>query len=295
MSGLAGITQADDAFLAPLVIDKTQNTSDSSRTRSEGLLLESPPTFIEFDGSNGLQLKISLPRSRMFDYTLMFWVRSKYDYAYLKTDQEINGKKKYLFEIVGGCSCWITRLEGSYGPRLACNGGDDFFIDLEGIPDIQAWMHLTYSANYRAVSASNKSVFSSSYVQLDISSSFTAISEKNYYLPITNAYVYYGSGDEDPDTPGRYKSGFMGDYRQFWITVGFIHPSNVRKVMHQYKVLDYSTMGYYKFEQTILLGRYDDSFRIQKAKQLTIFPQFHIENIAAPFCNSIPQKYVQVP
>ena len=46
-------------------------------------MLESPPTYIEFDGSNGLQLKISLPRSRMFDYTLMFWVRSKYDYAYL--------------------------------------------------------------------------------------------------------------------------------------------------------------------------------------------------------------------
>ena len=81
MSGLAGITLADDAFLAPLVVDKTQNTSDNSRTRSEGLLLESPPTYIEFDGSNGLQLKISLPRSRMFDYTLMFWVRSKYDYA----------------------------------------------------------------------------------------------------------------------------------------------------------------------------------------------------------------------
>ena len=238
------------------MVDKTQKTSDYSRTRSEGLLLESPPTYIEFDGSNGLQLKISLPRSRMFDYTLMFWVRSKYDYAQLSKDPEINNKKRYLFEIVGGCSCWIIRSEDifpetgksivNYGPRLVCNGGDDFFIDLLDIPDIQAWMHLTYSANYRAVSASNTSVSSSSYVQLDISSSFTKRSEKNYYTPITNAYVYYGSGDEEEN--GRYKAGFMGDYRQFWITVGYIHPSDVRKVMHQYKVLDYSTMGYYKFE-----------------------------------------------
>ena len=128
-------------------------------------------------------------------------------------------------------------------------------------------MHLTYSANYRAVSASNASVSSSSYVQLDISSSFTMRKEADKtYVPITNAYVYYGSGDEDPEAIGRYKAGFVGNYRQFWITVGYIHPSDVRKVMHQYKVLDYSTMGYYKFEQTILLGRYDDSFRIQKAK-----------------------------
>ena len=94
-------------------------------------------------------------------------------------------------------------------------------------------MHLTYSANYRAVSASNASVSSSSYVQLDISSSFTMRKEADKtYVPITNAYVYYGSGDEDPDSIGRYKAGFVGNYRQFWITVGYIHPSNVRKVMH---------------------------------------------------------------
>ena len=54
MSGLAGANQDENEFLAPLEIEKTQNTSDASKTRSEGLLLESPPTYIEFDGSNGL-------------------------------------------------------------------------------------------------------------------------------------------------------------------------------------------------------------------------------------------------
>ena len=82
MSGLAGMAQADD-FLTPLIVDKVQTTSDDSKTRSEGLLLESPPTYIEFNGSNGLQLKISLPRSRMFDYTLMFWFRSTRSYPEL--------------------------------------------------------------------------------------------------------------------------------------------------------------------------------------------------------------------
>ena len=209
----------------------------------------------------------------------MFWFRSKYDYAYLSTDNEINGNKRYLFEIVGdteidedtkekgGCSCWIIRKEGEYGPRLACNGGENFYIDLAEIPDIQAWMHLTYSANYHAVSNDSK-VASTSYVRIDISEKFK-ISASGDYIPITNAYVYYGSGDEiieNEKGTGRYKTGFMGDYRQFWITVGYIDPDNIRKIMHQYKVLDYSTMGYYKFEQTILLGRYDDAFRIQKAK-----------------------------
>ena len=75
ISGLAGMTQAQNKFLPDLVVDKTQRTSDNSKTVSEGLLLESPPTYIQFDGSNGLQLKISLPRSRYFDYTLMFWIR----------------------------------------------------------------------------------------------------------------------------------------------------------------------------------------------------------------------------
>ena len=201
----------------------------------------------------------------------MFWVRSKYDYAYLSTDNEINNNRRYLFEIVGGCSCWITRKEGEYGPRLVCNGGDNFFIDLAEIPDIQAWMHLTYSAEYHATSDISE-VVSTSYVQIDISEKFS-ISASGEYTSIENAYVYYGSGDEIIEIEndkekgtGRYKTGFMGDYRQFWITVGYIKPDNIRKVMHQYKVLDYSTMGYYKFEQTILLGRYDDAFRIQKAK-----------------------------
>ena len=50
--------------------------SNSEKTRSEGLLLEAPPTYIAFTGSDGLILDISLPRSTNFDYTIMFWFRS---------------------------------------------------------------------------------------------------------------------------------------------------------------------------------------------------------------------------
>ena len=70
---------------------------------------------------------------------------------------------------------------------------------------------------------------------------------------------------------------------------------NVKLLQHQYKVLDYSTMGYYKFENTILTGRYDDAFRNQTAEAIGIMPLFSSENIATPFCNSIPQKFEKVP
>ena len=100
------------------------------------------------------------------------------------------------------------------------------------------------------------------------------------HLPVTKFVAHYGSGSG--------QDGFPGHYRQFWMTLGYVPFTNVQYLMHQYKVMDYSTLGYYKFERTILLDRYDDAFRLQKAKRKTVDPKFVTENIAAPFCNSIP-------
>ena len=45
-------------------------------------------------------------------------------------------------------------------------------------------------------------------------------------------------------------------------------------LMHEYKVLDYSTMGYYRFDENTNIDRYDDSFRVQKARPLGFLPKF---------------------
>ena len=113
------------------------------------------------------------------------------------------------------------------------------------------------------------------------------------HLSIVEFVAYYGMGSLKR-VDGIKGLGFNGHFRQFWMTLGYLEPFSVQYLMHQYKVLDYSTLGYYKFEQTILLERYDDAFRKQKAT-FDIAPKFVTENIAAPFCNSIPQKYVEVP
>jgi hypothetical protein len=60
-------------------------------------------------------------------------------------------------------------------------------------------------------------------------------------------------------------------------------------------VLDYSTMAYYKFINNIFINQYQDAFRDQQASPVNILPDFREENIASPFCNSIPQKQVLVP
>ena len=45
--------------------------------------------------------------------------------------------------------------------------------------------------------------------------------------------------------------GFPGHYRQFWMTLGYIEDEDKIKLLrHQYKVMDYSTLAYYKFEST---------------------------------------------
>ena len=43
-------------------VNKLVTKSNSESTKSEGLLLEASPTYIDFIGQNGLKLAISLPQ-----------------------------------------------------------------------------------------------------------------------------------------------------------------------------------------------------------------------------------------
>ena len=189
-------------------------------------MLEAAPTYVNFTGVNGLELSISLPRTQLFDYTLMFWMRSTQSYAELSTDPNIKDTKAYLFKLVNGVGCYITRTETvenqkivTGGPWLRCESGDtngtgDIEVDLAELPDIQAWMHLTFSAIYNPASASS-SVKSQSYLRIDISSFHKTW--QGGYRPIKGNKVYYGcAGLLSTDL------GFPGNYRQFWITVGYI-------------------------------------------------------------------------
>jgi len=116
---------------------------------------------------------------------------------------------------------------------------------------------MTYSAIYRPASALS-GIKSNSYLRIDISS-FSSLWIGGY-KPIVSNKLYYGAGGRDAENVG-----FMGHYRQMWITVGYIDQSKVPNLMHEYKVLDYSTMAYYRFDQSIFIDRYEDAFRIQKA------------------------------
>jgi len=43
------------------------------------------------------------------------------------------------------------------------------------------------------------------------------------------------------------KSGFYGHIREFFMTYGYLDPSNVPNVMNMLKTWDVSTMAYYRF------------------------------------------------
>jgi hypothetical protein len=86
---------------------------------------------VKFTGTDGLKLDISLPRSRDFDYTVMFWFRSSLSYDDLKVSDHILDKRTYLFELPGSpevpavgdvaripavvASCYISRTK-NIGP-----------------------------------------------------------------------------------------------------------------------------------------------------------------------------------
>jgi len=221
-------------------------------TASEGLLLGATPTYIDIDGGNGLELIISRPRTTLFDYTLMFWVRSVKSYDDLKFDDNIKNIKTYLFKLEKGVGCYITRYEqadgSGDGPWLICENGEyveDMKIDLSVLPDIMAWMHITYSANYKPLSAAGE-VEAHAYLRIDIST-FSKKWEGSF-IPIVSNKVYYGAGGVRVAEKSDEDLGFPGHYRQFWLSVGYIEDTNVPYLMHEYKVLDYSTMGYYRFD-----------------------------------------------
>lgn len=162
-------------------------------------------------------------------------------------------------------------------------------------------MHLTYSSNYISASGASK-VSGEAFVRIDISD-WHRTARLGRHTPIelvkdkksAKGKCFYGAGfsDDFVSSPAR---GFPGSYRQFWMTLGYLKDEeSILRLQHQYKVMDYSTMGYYKFESTLLFGRYDDAFRNQTGVPIGSEPLFFSENIAAPFCNSIPQKFEKVP
>lgn len=92
-------------------VTTTIEKSNSDSTASEGLSMEAVPTFIDFTGNNGLELSISLPRTPLFDYTMMFWIRSAQSYDELKVAESIKNTKAYLFKMKNSVGCYITRFE----------------------------------------------------------------------------------------------------------------------------------------------------------------------------------------
>ena len=75
----------------PSSIEDFRNVTPSidAKKKSNGLLLEAPPSYIDFTGKDGLELEISLPSTGPFDYTVMFWFRSVKSYKQLSADDSI--------------------------------------------------------------------------------------------------------------------------------------------------------------------------------------------------------------
>ena len=73
----------------------------------------------------------------MFDYTITFWWRSKYDHKTL--ERVFNDRQMFLFAI-DSFGCFIS--EGIF---LTCSQDvESYKIPLIELPDLQSWMHLTF-------------------------------------------------------------------------------------------------------------------------------------------------------
>ena len=126
-------------------------------------------------------------------------------------------------------------------------------IHLADIPDIQAWMHLTYSANHVPVSrlADSKS---HAYLNID------RITVTGSYMQMQDRNVFYGIGSNTKySAMGK---GFAGDYRQFYFSLGYTEEASIELLKHQEKVLEFETRGYYRFGCADTMA---DVFRQQKA------------------------------
>lgn len=193
-----------------------------------------------------------------------------------------------MFELPGSAACYVTRTgdgEGE-GPRIQCtpfgqaeDDGDDFKIMLADLVDIQSWMHLTFSANYSPDAQSRKS-----YLKID------QVAATGPYTQMRDRFAYYGAGFADETIANR--KGFPGHYRQFYFTLGYMEQAQIELLEHQEKVLELETRGYFKFS-----GDFADAFRPQQAEKLgEQWPNIVEEReIAAPFCQSLAQKLVELP
>ena len=108
----------------------------------------------------------------------MFWFRSILSYEELQTYELIKNNRAYLFKLEKSVGCYITRDVAddgtSSGPFMRCETANededtkDIEINLFDLPDIESWMHITYSAVYNPASQSS-GIVSKSYLRIDIS------------------------------------------------------------------------------------------------------------------------------
>jgi hypothetical protein len=140
------IGQSDET--ADLVIESKTRGSPTNTTVSQGASSDGATNYYSFSGLNGLKLPLSMPSSANFDYTIMFWFRSHQSVDELVHDK---GYKAYLFDFPDCCACFIED-----GTKFKCtieSEGDDavdtaFELDVDRLPDIQSWIHFTFSAEW---------------------------------------------------------------------------------------------------------------------------------------------------
>ena len=172
-----------------------------------------------------------MPYKKEFDYTVSFWFRSHRNL--LDFERDFGDKKAYLFDL-GGPSCYILNAK-----KLVCDPDASVEFDLSELPDFQAWIHLTYSANHAPGTFTADT--SKSYVRIDCSG-FTR-SASGSYAAISEPKAYYG-------IDANLTQGFDGDLREFYVRMGYTEDADeIESLRHRAKVVDLSVLGYYKFDQ----------------------------------------------
>ena len=122
----------------------------------------------------------------------MFWFRSARSFTELSADESLFRAKQYLFDIPGSFGCYISRTEDFHEgePYLECSTSEQLRIRLGELPDIQSWMHLTYSANFVPVSEKAEPE-STSYLQLN----GITVSDL-VYQEVTSSSLFYAAGSK---------------------------------------------------------------------------------------------------
>jgi hypothetical protein len=140
------------------------------------------PPYYSLSGFNGLELPISKPDKDEFDYTIMFWFRSHLSIQDLIHDSY---NKHYLFEMEGSVSCFLSE-----GTKLKCsttavdeNGAPQpYEIQLAVLPDIQQWIHLTYTAHSKEKYSTLRIDFPTEFKE--VRGGYASLSGDNAYLGI---------------------------------------------------------------------------------------------------------------